>query len=51
MWNDYSDAELIGLAITYGIPCAFDPATNTLYYRQELEAALTECEHNLAFNS
>lgn len=51
MWNDFSDAELIGLAIAYGIPCSFDPETNTLFYRQELESALTECEYNIAYQS
>jgi hypothetical protein len=51
MWNEFTDVELIGLAITYGIPCSFDPSTNKLYFRGELEASLTEVEYNLAYSA
>lgn len=51
MWNDFSDVELFNLAIAYCVPCSFDPDTNTLYERDELEAALTEVEYNIAYQS
>lgn len=49
MWNDFSDMQLVGLAITYGIPFSLNQETCELQNREELEAALTNYEYETYF--
>jgi len=49
MWNDYTDVELIGLAICYAIAFPINSETGRLQNRAELEAALTNYEYETYF--